>query len=149
MDRSHRSIVSRGHLFIVSIAAAFTMIPAYAAESAVPPWADEIVSLLIKVFGAALVALAALAVRKLGKKWGVENTEILEKLARQGARSALNFADRWAKAQDEKPSKGSKLERAVDRLIELEKLVGVTNDIRNALARRIETELEVEAKSET
>lgn len=111
-----------------------------------PPWVDEVVVLAIKIFGAALVALAALAIRKLAKKWGVEETAGLEALARSNTQRAIDFADRWAKQQDDKPSASNKLEKGLDRLIEIEEKLGVTDAVRQGLARRIEEHLEAEVK---
>jgi hypothetical protein len=116
------------------------------AETSLPPWVDEIVVLAIKIFGAALVALAALAIRRLAKKWGVEETAGLEMLARSNTQRAIDFADRWAKQQDEKPGGKGKLEKALDRLIEIEENLGVTDIVRQGLARRIEERLEAEVK---
>lgn len=130
------------------------------AETSLPPWVDEVVVLAIKIFGAALVALAALAIRKLAKKWGVEETAGLEAIARSNTQRAIDFADRWARNRDAKENMGpgtafepdnktpgsDKLEKALDRLIEIEEKLGVTESVRQGLARRIEEHLEAEVK---
>lgn len=116
------------------------------AETTLPPYVDEIVVILIKVFGAALVALAALAVRKLGKKWGMEETQAGEERARGLARDGIAFADRWARLRDKsgdgKPEGKDKLEKALDFAIDVDKALGITDKARMAFARKIEAELE-------
>ena len=128
------------------------------AEMTLPPYVDEIVVILIKLFGAALVALAALAVRKLGKKWGVEETQAGEERARGLARDAIAFADRWARNRDanqnvdsgdsfgpEKKTPGaSKLEAALDFALNIDNTIGATEKARAVFANRIEAELEKE-----
>lgn len=116
------------------------------AETTLPPYVDEIVVILIKVFGAVLVALAALAVRKLGKKWGLESTEAGERRARMLAQDGINFAERWARNRDldrdEKTPGEDKIEAALDFVIEVDKAIGVSAKARAAFAKRIEAELE-------
>lgn len=120
------------------------------AETTLPPYVDEIVVILIKVFGAALVGVAALAVRKLGKKWGIEETSAGEERARGLARDAIAFAERWARNRDrereddEKTTGASKLEAGLDFAIDVDKAIGVTEKARAAFARKIEAELEKE-----
>lgn len=126
------------------------------AETTLPPYVDEIVVILIKVFGAALVAAAALAVRKLGKKWGIEETHAGEERARGLARDGIAFADRWARNRDanqpvdpgdafgevKKTPGKDKLEMALDFAIDVDKAIGITDKARMAFARKIEAELE-------
>lgn len=116
------------------------------AETTLPVWTDEIVLLLIKIFGAALIGLAALAARKLGKKWGIEETHAGEERARGLARDAIAFADRWARNRDKgnasKPEGKDKLEMALDFAIDVDKAIGITEKARMAFARKIEAELE-------
>ncbi len=113
------------------------------AETTLPPYVDEIVVILIKLFGAALVALAALAVRKLGKKWGIEETEKAEDVSRMIASEAIAYADRWAKQQDTKPTGPQKLEAALNRAIEIDAKIGVTEKLSKSFANRIEGMLEL------
>lgn len=111
-----------------------------------PPWLDEVVLIAIEIFGAAFVLFAVLAMRKLGQALGLKNTAALEEIGRENAIMAIHFSDRWARLQDDKPSKESKLEKGLDDLIATEGYKGVTKDLRGKLARRIEVELEIEAK---
>ncbi len=130
------------------------------AETTLPPYVDEIVVILIKIFGAALVALAALAVRKLGRKWGIEETSAAEERARGLARDAIAFAERYARnldsvvesggafsADTKTPSK-DKLEAALDFAIEVDKTIGLSAKARAAFAKRIESELEKEGNGD-
>ena len=154
LDRYRAYAAGAGrHLSCLALAAAALLTlsgPVWAAEEAaenmLPEYVDELLSLLVKVLAAALIALVGMAVRRLAKKWGIEHTETLEELERKNAQAALHFSDRWARQQAEKPSGEAKLEKGLDRLIEIEGLSGVGDEKRKVLARRVEAELEVETK---
>ncbi len=118
------------------------------AETTLPAYVDEIVVILIKVFGAALVALAALAVRKLGKKWGIEETSAAEDRARGIARDSIAFAERWAKNRDAETEGKDKLEAALDFAIDVDKAIGLSEKARATFARKIEVELEKEGNTD-
>lgn len=116
------------------------------AETSLPPWVDELVLLAIKIFGAALVALAALAIRKLGKKWGMEETVHAEIRGRMLAQDAINFAERWARNLDketgDRAESKDKLEAALDFAIDIDKSLGLTTKARMVFKRKVEAELE-------
>ena len=117
------------------------------AEATLTAYVDEIVLILIKLFGAALIALAALAIRKLGKKWGIESTAHAEMRGRMLAHDALNFAERWARDRDKilpgAPTDGKdKMEAALDFVIGVDESIGASKKARATFAKMIEAELE-------
>jgi len=115
-----------------------------AAKSSLPSWVDELVLLAIMLLGGTVLLFVSFAVRRLGKKFGLENTKFLEDLAVDAARKGINYAERWAKKKDleSTPDGPAKLEKAIDRILEIEGRVGAGDMIRDAISKRIHTELE-------
>lgn len=113
------------------------------AEVAVPLWLDELVLLAIKLLGATLIALAGWAATRLATKLGIEHTATFEKRARAAAREALNYADRWARQQADKPDSNAKMMKALEYALTLPHL----DLLGEHLAKLIESELEAESKA--
>lgn len=119
------------------------MLTLIAEAGALPSWVDELLLLAIKVLGATVIALAGWAATKLAKKLGVEHTAAFEERARAVAREALNYADRWARQQDDKPDSQAKMTKAIEYALTLPDL----HLLGNNLAKLIESELEAESKA--
>lgn len=109
-----------------------------------PGWVDELAILAIQILGPILIMVAGWAAVKLAKKLGIEETAAIDKLARDRARQALLYAERWAKKAGlrETPAGPGKLEKALDRLIVIEGHINIGEKLRDELSRRIHTELE-------
>ena len=99
--------------------------------AAFPPWIDELTTLVLKAFGAALVVLVGLAVRKLARKFGIEETAGLERLVQDRARMAVREAEEWAKRQSSKPAGKDKLERALRFIQDLDEPLNLTGTLRS------------------
>lgn len=98
--------------------------------AALPPWIDELTTLVLKAFGAALVVLVGLAVRKLARKFGIEETRDLEQLIQSRAWTAVREAEEWAKRQANKPNGKDKLARALKFIQEYDEPFKLTETLR-------------------
>ncbi len=98
--------------------------------AALPLWLDELATLLLKAFGAALVVLVGLAVRKLARKLGIQETRDLEQLIQSRAWTAVRETEEWAKRQANKPNGEDKLARALKFLQEYDEPFKLTETLR-------------------
>jgi len=77
-----------------------------------------------------LVVLAGLAVRKLARKFGIQETRDLEQLIQGRAWTAVRDAEEWAKRQAKKPNGEDKLARALKFLQEYDEPLKLTDTLR-------------------
>ena len=98
--------------------------------AALPPWVDELVVLTLEALSGTLVLFAIFAVRRLARKFGIEETAGLERLVQDRARMAVREVEEWAKRQPNKPASKDKLERALRFVQELDKSLGLTDTLR-------------------
>ena len=99
--------------------------------AALPPWVDELVMLTLEALGGTLVLFAVLAVRKLARKFGIQESKELEQLIQSRAWTAVREAEEWAKRQADKPNGEDKLARALKFLQEYDEPLKLTETLRS------------------
>ena len=90
--------------------------PSLAAPADVPFW-KELVAQLLPIAGAVLMAFAALAVRKLNAKYGLELDDRADATIRKALRGLIIGAEEWAAREMKtgvKPDGAAKLKRVLD-----------------------------------
>ena len=98
--------------------------------AALPPWVDELTTLVLKAFGAGLVVIVGLVVRKLARKLGIEETAGLEKLLMDRARVVVRETEEWAKRETDTPNGGDKYARALKAFLKYDEPLKLTETLR-------------------
>ena len=98
--------------------------------AALPPWVDELVMLTLEALGGTLVLFAIFAVRKLARKFGIQETRDLEQLIQSRAWTAVREVEEWAKRQANKPNGKDKLARALKFIQEYDEPFKLTETLR-------------------
>jgi len=102
------------------------------------PVIGTIVQHIMDTLGPAIGLLLLGVLYRIFKKWGLENVDLIDKVAKKAVARACDWVEVWAAKQAEKPTSETKYQKAVEKAFEIAEKLGVLDYVKKHVDELIE-----------
>jgi len=102
------------------------------------PVIGTIIGYIMNTYGGAVGVMLMVILFRILKKFGLENSELMDKVAKKAVARACDWVEVWAAKQADKPTSQEKYQKAVEKAFEIAGKLGVLTYVQKHIDELIE-----------